>query len=153
MTGTTIAQAIPIAISPILARMYTPEDFGVLALFISISGIFGSIATARYELAIMLPKEDDEAVNITALGIAISFILSFLLFLIALIFHRLLVALIGNPQISAWLYFIPIIVFIIGVYNAMYYFNTRKKYFILQPITVFSDWCLPGTHDSNPYFS
>ncbi len=27
MTGTTIAQAIPIAISPILTRIYTPEDF------------------------------------------------------------------------------------------------------------------------------
>jgi len=32
MTGTTIAQAIPIAISPILTRIYTPEDFGVFAL-------------------------------------------------------------------------------------------------------------------------
>ena len=31
MTGTTIAQAIPIAISPILTRIYTPEDFGVFA--------------------------------------------------------------------------------------------------------------------------
>ena len=31
MTGTTIAQAIPIAISPILTRIYTPEDFGLFA--------------------------------------------------------------------------------------------------------------------------
>jgi len=31
MTGTTIAQAIPVAISPILTRLYTPEDFGVVA--------------------------------------------------------------------------------------------------------------------------
>jgi len=41
MTGTTIAQAIPIAISPILTRLYTPEDFGVFALFIAITSIFG----------------------------------------------------------------------------------------------------------------
>ena len=33
MTGTTIAQAIPIAISPILTRNYTSEDFGVFALY------------------------------------------------------------------------------------------------------------------------
>ncbi len=33
MTGTTIAQAIPIAISPILTRLYTPEDFGVFVLY------------------------------------------------------------------------------------------------------------------------
>ena len=40
MTGTTIAQAIPIAINPILTRLYTPEDFGVFALFIAITSIF-----------------------------------------------------------------------------------------------------------------
>ena len=39
MTGTTIAQAIPIAISPILTRIYTPEDFGVFALFIGVVGV------------------------------------------------------------------------------------------------------------------
>ena len=68
MTGTTIAQAIPIAISPILTRLYTPKDFGVLALFVAITSIFGSIANGRYELAIMLPKKDEDAVNILALG-------------------------------------------------------------------------------------
>ena len=34
MTGTTIAQAIPIAISPILTRLYSPEDFWIFALCI-----------------------------------------------------------------------------------------------------------------------
>ncbi len=57
MTGSTIAQAIPIAISPILTRLYTPEDFGVLALFTSLVTIFSVISTGRYEFAIMLPKK------------------------------------------------------------------------------------------------
>ena len=34
------AQAIPIAISPILTRIYTPEDFGIFAIFIAIAGIY-----------------------------------------------------------------------------------------------------------------
>ena len=79
MTGTTIAQAIPIAISPILTRIYTPEDFGVLALFVAITSIFGSIANGRYELAIMLPKKDENAINIFALGLIITFSMSFIL--------------------------------------------------------------------------
>ena len=29
MTGTSIAQAIPIAVSPILTRIYSPEQFGL----------------------------------------------------------------------------------------------------------------------------
>jgi len=59
MTGTTIAQAIPIAISPILTRLYSPEDFGVFALFVAITSVFGSVANGRYDLAIMLPKKDE----------------------------------------------------------------------------------------------
>jgi O-antigen/teichoic acid export membrane protein len=49
MTGTTIAQAIPIAISPILTRIYTPEDFGMFALYMSTASLFSVIATGRYE--------------------------------------------------------------------------------------------------------
>ena len=69
MTGTTMAQAIPIAVLPILSRLYSPDDFGVLAIFISLSFIFGSIANGRYELAIVLPKDDRSALNIVVLSI------------------------------------------------------------------------------------
>ena len=47
-TGTSIAQFIPILISPILTRIYTPEDFGLFALFIAITVMFGSIANGKY---------------------------------------------------------------------------------------------------------
>lgn len=74
MTGTSIAQAIPLAISPILTRIYTPEDFGIFALYMSVASMIAVTATGRYELAIMLPKKDDDAMNIVALSIVISFL-------------------------------------------------------------------------------
>jgi O-antigen/teichoic acid export membrane protein len=67
MTGTTIAQSIPVAITPILTRLYTPEDFGLLAVFVALTAILGSIANGRYELAIMHPEKDEESINIAAL--------------------------------------------------------------------------------------
>ena len=127
MTGTTIAQAIPIAISPILTRIYTPEDFGVFALFIAITSIFGSIANGRYELAIMLPRKDEDAINIFALGFIITTTISFLLLLIVLIFHDNIVNLLNNESIGVWLYFVPIAVFFTGLYNILNYFNNRQK--------------------------
>jgi O-antigen/teichoic acid export membrane protein len=72
MTGMMIAQAIPIAISPILTRIYTPEDFGLLALFLAIFSILSIIATGRYELAIMSPESDDEAKDIVFLSILVA---------------------------------------------------------------------------------
>ncbi len=127
MTGTTIAQAIPIAISPILTRIYTPEDFGVLSLFVAISSIFSSIANGRYELAIMLPKKDEDAINIFALGFIITACISLFLLVLVLVFHNYFVALLNNEGIGVWLYFIPIAVFFTGLYNILNYFNNRKK--------------------------
>lgn len=127
MTGTTIAQAIPIAISPILTRIYTPEDFGVLALFISITYIIGSISNGRYELALMLPEEDEDAINIFILGMLIVFFLSLSLLILVIIFNHQLVMFFKNKQIGVWLYFVPLTVFFIGGFNMLSYYNNRKR--------------------------
>jgi len=129
LTGTTVAQAIPIAISPILTRIYTPEDFGVLALFLAITAIFGSISSGRYELAIMLPERDEDAINIFALGTIINLAISTILLLAVVLFHQNIVSLTGNAEIGKWLYFVPISVFLTGFYNNLTYFSTRKKFY------------------------
>jgi O-antigen/teichoic acid export membrane protein len=127
MTGTTVAQAIPIAISPILTRIYSPEDFGVFALFMALTAIFGSIANGRYELAIMLPKKDEDAINIFALGFIITCVISLVLFILVILFNDYFTTLLANEEIRIWLYFVPLTVFLIGLFNILKFFNTRKK--------------------------
>jgi O-antigen/teichoic acid export membrane protein len=127
MTGTTIAQAIPIAISPILTRIYTPEDFGLFALYISIASIISVVATGRYELAIMLPKKDEDAAHIVILSLLISFFVSFISFLVVLIFNVQITNVLGNPEISSWLYFIPVTIFMTGIYQSFNYWSNREK--------------------------
>ncbi len=129
MTGTTIAQAVPIAISPILTRIYTPEDFGVFALYISIVTFLSLICTGRYEFAIMLPKKDSEAVNILALSVLVVFIISLISFLAIFIFNAQIVALLGSKELSTWLYLIPFSVMLTGVYQSINYWNSRKKFY------------------------
>ncbi len=127
MTGTTIAQAIPIAISPILTRIYTPEDFGVFALYMGIASIVAVIATGRYEMAIMLPKKDSDAVNIVALSVIISFLVSFISLVIVFVFNTQITTVLGNQEISNWLYFIPITILLTGIYQSFNYWSNRKK--------------------------
>lgn len=129
ITGTTMAQAIPIAIAPILTRIYTPEDFGLLALFIAIASILGSIANGRYELAIVLPEKEEDSINLAALSVLISSSLSIILLVIVLLFGSQLAIMLGNEDIEFWLYFIPMIVFFIGLFNVLNYLNTRMKNF------------------------
>lgn len=129
MVGTTLSQAIPIAASFILARLYTPEEFGTLFIIVSAITIFGIICTGRYELAILLPKEDDEAINLTALSVLLAFITSCVLLAIVYFFNAPITELLNEPTISPWLYAIPVSVFFVGIYQAFTYYTNRKKYY------------------------
>lgn len=127
VSGTTIAQAIPVLISPILTRIYEPEDFGVFALYLSISGIISVIATGRYELAIILPKKDKDAINLLALTIILSFITSLIIFVVIIFFKENIANLLNNPGISNLLYFIPLSILFTGIYQGYNFWTNRQK--------------------------
>jgi lipopolysaccharide exporter len=55
-SGTAIAQAIMIGILPILSRLYTPEEFGVFTLFVSIATLVSVGASLSFESMIMLAR-------------------------------------------------------------------------------------------------
>jgi O-antigen/teichoic acid export membrane protein len=127
MTGTGIAQAIPIAISPILTRIYTPEDFGVLALYVAVVSIVGVISTGRYELAVMLPKSDSDAGNLVLLSISVAVAVSFFSLLVVSLFNESITLFLGNPEISNWLYFVPFTILLTGIYQSLTCWNNRNK--------------------------
>lgn len=129
MTGTGLAQAIPIAVSPILTRIYSPEDFGKFALYLSIVSILSIVVTGRYELAISLPKKERDAFNILILSILLTTALSFILLLIILIYKTEIIKIIGGEKISDWIYWIPISTFLSGVLSNLNYWNNRKEYY------------------------
>lgn len=127
MTGTTIAQALPMAAAPILTRIYTPDDFGIFALYFSIVSILGVLVTGRYELAIVLPKRRDDAYQIVMLSCAISTLVSIITFFIILLLERQIALLFDNPVITRWLYWIPLSIFLMGIYQTLYYWFNREK--------------------------
>lgn len=129
MTGTGIAQVLPILISPILTRLFTPEDFGVLAIYTALCSILSVVVTGRYDLAIVLPKEDSEAANIVALSVFLNCGVSGIIFFIILLFNKNIAELLGTMEISFYLYLLPISIFMIGIYSSLnYWFNRKKEY-------------------------
>ncbi|WP_457744451.1 lipopolysaccharide biosynthesis protein [Sulfurimonas sp.] len=129
MTGTTIAQAIPIALSPILTRIYTPEDFGILALYIAIVSFVAIVITARYEMAIVLPKSDEDAINIVALSLVIMLSTVLLLFITIALFKNKLLILLNAESVGNLLYLIPLSVLAAGINQIFNYWSNRKSYF------------------------
>jgi O-antigen/teichoic acid export membrane protein len=126
MTGTTIAQAIPIALMPLLTRMYTPEDFGMFALFIAVTTTIAAVAGARYESAIMLPSKDEDAINIASLSLILITVVSLVTLMSVSLFNKEISNMLDNEDIGFWLYFSPLSIFMIGVLNNLNYLNVRK---------------------------
>jgi len=136
MTGTAIAQAIPIAISPILTRLYTPEDFGVFGLYIAIVSIVSIAAAGRYEMAIVLPKKDEDAFNILSLSVILGFITSLLMLILMLIFHDTILNIflskfagVDKKEMSLLFYIIPISIFFVCLFQIFNFWSTRQKTF------------------------
>jgi len=129
VSGTTIAQIISLAIYPVLSRMYTPDDFGVFALYMSILMVTNILATAKYELAIMMPGEDRDALNLVGISGIITIVVSLVLFMLAALLNRKLAVALGNEAIAAWLYLIPVSTFLNGLYQSLNYWSIRKKRF------------------------
>jgi O-antigen/teichoic acid export membrane protein len=127
MTGTTIAQAIPIAISPILTRIYTPKDFGVFALFVAVVGFISVMSSARYEQAVIVAEKDEDAMNIFALGFILLSFFSILTELIIVFFKNFISSVLNSDEFSQWLYIIPLTVFFVGLFNLLTNYNNRIK--------------------------
>lgn len=129
LTGTTIAQAIPVAISPILTRAYSPEDFGLLAIYISIVTVLSAVITGAYDFAIVLPKHDKDVIPLLQLSFLITSVISVILFLIITMFYNEIILLLNNKQIGIWLYFIPFSVFLMGIYQTISFWLNRHMYY------------------------
>ena len=129
VTGTTIAQAIGILASPILTRLYGPEAFGLFAIFTSITSIIGVIACMRYELAIMLPERDEDAINI--LGLCMLMVVVITVFTTVIIFFGggLITNLLQASGLKTYLWLVPPFVFMSGIFLALNYWNSRTRQF------------------------
>lgn len=126
MSGTILAQAIPIAISPILTRIYKPEDFGLFALYTSILMIFSSLASGKYELSILIPSDNKDAKILVLLSFCINLFFSFVLFVFILFFYKEN-SMLANINLGNWMYITPINIFFLSGIFTLYQYNNRKK--------------------------
>jgi len=130
VSGTIAAQAIPLALHPFLRHIYTPEDFGAMAVFLGIFSMVTIVSALRYEATIVLPKENSEAANILVLTFIISFIFNMLMMLVLLVFKTPIVDFIGLPlKYANFIFLLPITSFLFSLYQSMNYWLIRQKAF------------------------
>jgi O-antigen/teichoic acid export membrane protein len=127
--GTAFAQALMVLVLPLLTRLYTPEDFSMLAVYTSILGILSVAACLRLEIAIPLPQRDEDAANLLALALCSSAGVASLSAIIVWLFPLQIVALVAQPKLQPYLWLLPLGIWLSSSYVALQFWTTRKKRF------------------------
>ncbi|MEZ4949689.1 MAG: oligosaccharide flippase family protein [Saprospiraceae bacterium] len=89
LSGTALAQAILVLALPFLTRLFTPDDFGLYGIFVAISSVLGMVINGRFEIAILLPKEEEEAKSVYSISLITCFILCLVFGIIGTLFTLL----------------------------------------------------------------
>lgn len=123
--GTALSQMINLFALPVLTRLYSPEEFGLLASYLGLVAIVVAVASLRFEVAIPLPNSDSIAANLVFISIIFVFSISLVvaLFVIYLVYAK--PELIGDFLFFAFL--APISIFFNGIFNVFQFWLSRKK--------------------------
>lgn len=135
ISGSAIAQLIPILLQPVLRRPFSAEIFGAYSVYLSLVGILVIVSSFKYELAIMLPRKDKEAANVLFLAIFLNLIFNILLLLVIIIWKTNIIHFLNlTDTFAPYLYFVPLGTFLLSSYQSINYWLIRKKCF--SPISL-----------------
>lgn len=129
VSGTAIGQLIVVGSSPVLTRIYSPEEFGVMGVYAALLAITGVIAGLRYELAIPLPRINGAAINLLTLALICVVVTTLLLSGVITIFYVDIPRWLNTPAIAPYLWLLPVGFFLTGFYQSFHYWAIRRKNF------------------------
>jgi len=121
LAGGALAQALPLLLGPLLTRLYAPQEFGIYHLFAAVAANVAVVACARYEFALPLAPDDDEAAALRTLCLRLLVAATALSTLAALAWAWLIAA--------AWPLWLPASVAALGLVSLATLWATRAQRF------------------------
>ena len=130
-------QAVWLAATPIITRLYSPSNFGILASFLTLLTLINAISSLRYELAIVVPEQDDEAISLVWLSGLFVFVTASLTLVVTTIFSEDISCWVKTPLLESYLWILPAGVFFLGLYQIGNFWAIRLKQFDVLAKTKF----------------
>lgn len=125
VSGTGIGQLLSIVSLPLITRLYSPDEYGILTIYLAIMGIL-SFGSLEYNKAIPLAHDNKLALNILSLSVIITTIIT-LIISIVIFFMKEIFALSAIEKFSSFIYFVPVGVFFSGLYMSISHWAYREK--------------------------
>lgn len=128
-TGTAASQALAFAFTPLITRIYGPEAYGLLGIFMSIAGPLTVLAALGYPYAIVLPRSEADARGLVRLSIWISLVAMLLATLGIHVFGDSVLRALNAEAIAGFVYLIPLASFVAVLGQVMGQWLIRKEAF------------------------
>lgn len=129
-SSSVAAQIISLIAIPILTRIYAPDDFGMLSLYMAIYSYVSLVATVNLEYLVMMADSDRKAAAIVSALMFLSAVVSVICGVLIFVFGDYLsVEVLNQPEIRNWLYFLPITTLTMSCYLGFRYMSLRQRRF------------------------
>jgi len=133
-SGAAVGQIIQVAATPVVSRLYGPHAYGALAVFSSLLSIASILVTFRFEVAIPLPKEDEDARDLLLLALLLALLFAGATCLGLAGWQFLRKAANPDPLAKHLVWTLPVGMLAIGCYQTFGYWSTRTRQY--RPISV-----------------
>lgn len=127
LAGSVLGQGVGVLCSPLLTRLFTPSDFGALAVFTAVVTMCGAVCTLRLEAAVPLPRSEVRAAAVawTALGVAAAS--TVLLVVVGVFAGEFFSAALAAPALAPLWWLVAPTVFVVGAGQVMAAWMVRAQ--------------------------
>ena len=127
VSSSGLVMLFPMISAPIIARLYSPEDFGIYAVFFSLATILSSVSSLELRNIALLEEARSDGIHGTVLALTAVVIFSLLIsLLIFMLPDSILIFLVGS-NVHAYLIWLPLTIFLMGGSQVIYTWATREK--------------------------
>ena len=128
--GTAVAQILPFLFYPILGRIFSVEEFGLLAALTAVTSILAVVASGKYESAILVADGKKEAASLALLSIVLSAVFLLLIYLVLqFALGNTLCMWLKEPMLKNMLWICPISAWAIIIFTVYNEWCVREKHF------------------------
>jgi len=127
--GTTLTQLLGVAFSPIVSRLYSPEEFGILSVYSAVLSMIVISSSLKFEWGIPIAESDEKATNVAALSFSVLLVVTSVLALLLIIPNNIIIGKVIGEELISYRLFLPVGVLLSGLHNIFMQVGYRNRNF------------------------
>lgn len=129
LTGTVLAQAIPLLAAPVIGRLFDATQFALFGTMMAMFNVLNVLVTGRYELAVMVPTERSDAAHLVRGALLFTGLASVVLYVVLLLLHRPIEHHTGIARLDDVLVLLALLALFAGLQQVLQQWLLRERAF------------------------